>query len=440
MRSVSLAPVAFVALLVAASPFLGAPAHAQQPGERVIDIFRPDKVVHPIALPEFAGEGRADAALATGLPDRIGADLAFTGLFRVLDRSSYLEKAGAVKPDGAGTNWEDWRVLKATVVVRGGYRAEPDGRLTGMVRVFSVAEGSRIGEFQATDTRERLPHRLADGVYRLLTGEESFFGSRLAFVNNRTGSKEIWYSSFDGSGEVQVTRNRSINIAPAWSPEANRLMFTSYVRNNPDMYFYEIAADKFYRVSNRAGINIGGVWAPHGRVLAVTLSDKGNADIYLMREDGKGAKKLTSHYGLDVAPTWSPDGSKLAFVSDRGGNPNIYVMKADGSDQKRLTFEGNGAGKDNQSPNWSRRGDRIAFQSRVGGAWQIFTMAPDGTGIRQLTSSGQNEDPIWSPDGRMIAFIHNGKVWVMEADGSNARALTRGSGSYSNVAWSPNAW
>jgi len=41
----------------------------------------------------------------------------------------------------------------------------------------------------------------------------------------------------------------------------------------------------------------------------------------------------------------------------------------------------------------------------------------------------------------MIVYIHDGKVWVMEADGSSARAVANGGGSYSNVVWSPrNAW
>lgn len=414
---------------------------AAQPRRHVIDIFRPEKVVHPIAIPEFQADGPGDASFATALPDIIGRDLEFTGLFRVLDRGSYLEAKGSVKPNGQNTKWDDWTVLKASVLVRGGYRAEAGGRATAKIWVFSVADGSKLGELQVTDTRDRLAHRLADGVYKLLTGEDSIFSTQLAFVNNRTGAKEIWTASFDGRGEMQITRNRSINLAPSWSPDGKRLIFTSYVRNHPDLYFYDRPKDKFFRVSDRAGINIGGAWAPQGRVLAVTLSDRGNSDIYLMGEDGKGAKKITDHFGLDVQPTWAPDGRSIAFSSDRGGMPNIYVAGVDGSNPKRLTFEGNGNGKDNQAPSWSPRGDRIAFQSRVGGTWQIFHMKPDGSGVRQITSAGNNEDPTWSPDGRMLAFVRDGKLWVMEADGTNARMIGATAGSFSNVVWSPRiAW
>lgn len=421
-------------MIVAAALLLPGSAAAQ---DRVIDIFRPEKIVHPIALPEFES---ADPKLALSLPDAVGKDLEFTGLFRVLDRGSYLEEKGTAKSDGTGTKWEDWRVLKASAIARGAVRRE-GGKTSAKVWVFDVTQGQKIGEKAVTENDPTLlAHKLADAIFEILTGEKSVFSTSLAYVNNRTGSKEIWVSSFDGRREQQVTRNRSINISPSWSPDASRLVFTSYVRNHPDLYFYDRRQDKFFRVSDRPGVNVGGAWAPRGAVLAATLSDRGNADIYLMGEDGKGAKRLTEHYGLDVSPTWSPDGRKIAFVSDRGGAPNVYAMNVDGSQPTRLTFDTNGAGKDNQAPSWSPRGDRIAFQSRIGGTWQICTMSVDGAQVRQLTADGNNEDPSWSPDGRMLAYIKNGKLWIMEADGSNPRALGTASGSYSNVVWSPRTW
>jgi TolB protein len=425
----------FLALLFLAP----AAAHAQ---ERVIDIFRPEKVVHPIALPLF--EGQAAGLAANVLPDAIGKDLEFTGVFKAVDRNAFLEKPGAVKSDGTGTKWEDWTVLKASLLVRGAYKLE-GGKLAAKVWVFNVADGAKLGELSASETPDRawvLSHKLADGIYEIATGEKGIFSSRLAFISNRSGHKEVTIAHFDGSKEQPITKNRSINLSPSWSPDGGKISFTSYVRNHPDLYLYDRAADKFFRISDRAGINIGGVWSPQGRVMAATLSSEGgNPDIFLMGEDGKGAKRLTEHYASDVSPTWSPDAKQIAFVSDRGGAPNVYVMKVDGSDPKRVTFDSNGTGKDNQAPVWSPRGDRIAFQSRIGGAWQILTMKPDGTEVRPLTAQGNNEDPAWSPDGRLLGFVHDGKLWVMEADGTNARQIAGGTGQYSNIAWSPRlAW
>ncbi|HVO30245.1 MAG TPA: hypothetical protein VMV18_05900 [bacterium] len=425
----------------AASLFASTAARAQQ---HVIDIYLPQKIVHPLAAQDFAVAPGTDAALARAIPDALGRDLEFTGLFKVIDHGAYLEKPGSVKTDGTGTKWEDWSAIRASILVRGEVKLA-NGRYSATVFAFDVNGKTALGNGSfdaAANDLTTLEHRLADRVYKLATGEDSFFHSRLAFMNNRNGSKELFTAAFDGTEEQQVTKNRSINIAPSWSPDGKKIVFTSYVRAHPDLYLYDRGQDKFFRVSAREGINIGGVWAPVGRVIAATLSpETGNPDIYLMQEDGKGLKRLTDHYGNDVNPTWSPDAQRIAFVSDRGGSPNIYVMSQAGTNQTRLTFENNGAVKDNENPNWSPRGDRIAFQGRVNGAWQIFTMKPDGTDAHAVTSQGSNEDPSWSPDGRMLAFIHDGKVWVMEADGSNARAVSTGSGTFANVAWSPRiAW
>ena len=427
---------AFIAVLAS---FFAANAHAE---EHVIDIFRPEKIVHPVALPQFDAPATDPnlAKLSLAIPDAIGRDLQFTGLFKVIDRTAYLEKPGTVKTDGAGTKWEDWTILNTSLLVRGTIQGSAD-KVTALVTVWDVHGKQKLGEQQISEpARElvKLEHELADAVYKLATGEASFFTSRIAFVNTRTGNKELYLATFDGHDEQAVTKNHSINISPSFSPDGKKLVFTSYVRSHPDLYAYDRGTDKFSRVSSRDGINIGGVWAPQGRVIAATLSSEGgNPDIYLMQEEGRGLKRLTDHYGNDVSPTWSPDAQRIAFVSDRGGSPNIYVMSAQGTNPTRITFDSNGAGKDNENPSWSPRGDRIAFQARVSGAWQIFTMKPDGTDAHAITSGGANEDPSWAPDGRMLAYIHDGKVWVMEADGSNARALANGAGTYANVVWGP---
>src|SRR5574337_190593 len=86
--------------------------------------------------------------------------------------------------------------------------------------------------------------------------------------------------------------------------------------------------------------------------------------------------------------------------------------------------------------------DRLAFVSYENGAIQIFTIHLDGTGFRRLTSPpGQNETPVWSPNGRQMAFIntrdHDTQISLMNADGSAPRRLTASPGSNTFPAWSP---
>ena len=86
--------------------------------------------------------------------------------------------------------------------------------------------------------------------------------------------------------------------------------------------------------------------------------------------------------------------------------------------------------------------DRLAFVSYEHGGMQIFTINPDGTSFGRLTGPpGQNETPVWSPNGRQMAFIntrdHDTQISLMNADGSNSRRLTASPGSNTFPAWSP---
>ena len=81
-------------------------------------------------------------------------------------------------------------------------------------------------------------------------------------------------------------------------------------------------------------------------------------------------------------------------------------------------------------PAWSPDGRKIAFDGTTrDGKSEIYVINADGSGKRRLTrTAGQEFGPAWSPDGRKIAFSRgpNGhqQVYVMNADGSGQRRLT----------------
>lgn len=146
---------------------------------------------------------------------------------------------------------------------------------------------------------------------------------------------------------------------------------------------------------------------------------------------------------LDSYPAPSPNGSALLFVSSRGGEEALWIATTDGR-SPRLFFDGGTAGKEPGGPVWSPDGKTIAFAMRPVNATRddetdIFTANADGTNLRRLTSTpGDDSHPHWSADGRRIFFnsaratpdlsAEWGKQWIdvysMASNGSDVRRIT----------------
>lgn len=395
------------------------------------------------------GAGSRDIPLALPLPKVEGAgndefhatlkrDLELSGHFRILDPKSFVE------PSTAGVHLGEfdfaaWRTPGAAALAKTSLAASAEG-VRVEVWVYDVAGGTKLGAkaFSGPKTALRtLAHRTADAIIELVTGTRSFFDTRIAFVSPSSGNKEVYVMDVDGGGKRQITKNKSINLAPRWNRSGTALCFTSYFNGNPDLYVADLLKSAIRRVSARTGINTGCAWSPGGESIALTLSPGADSDIFTIDPiAGTQLARLTSAPGIDVSPTWSPDGRQLAFVSERGGGAQIYVMNADGSNVHRVSFQGS----QNTSPSWSPKGDKIAFVGRDG-AFDVFTVNVDGTGMTRITQgAGNNEDPSWSPEGDYLVFSStrsgSAQIWLASADGRHQVQLSQGAGGTTNPHWS----
>jgi Tol biopolymer transport system component len=162
--------------------------------------------------------------------------------------------------------------------------------------------------------------------------------------------------------------------------------------------------------------------------------------IYVMRSDGSDVRVLWRN-GFATSVAWSPDGRKLAFGKSGSSLQwgTLMVMNADGSGLARVV------GRPARSIAWSPDGRRIAFTTtRWAQAPDIWIVNADGSNLRRLTRTPDvwENNVDWSPDGRRLAFDSgswSASVFVMKADGSSRRELTpaRGWGWSEEPDWSP---
>jgi WD40-like Beta Propeller Repeat len=201
-------------------------------------------------------------------------------------------------------------------------------------------------------------------------------------------------------------------------------------------------------------------FSPDGRRIAFDNFLEGEYGIETADPDGSDVVRLTDGVN-DSWASWSPDGTKILFSSTRydpsieqcmpgfphehGCPTDIYVMDTDGSNVVRITDDP----ASEYQPVWSPDGRRIAFARSLGDPQlshpAIFTMDPDGTDVRQISSADGGSDfwPTWSPDGTQIVFAairrENWGIWTVDADGSNEEQIFGGVGTgyVNNPVWSP---
>ena len=176
--------------------------------------------------------------------------------------------------------------------------------------------------------------------------------------------------------------------------------------------------------------------------------------IYGARADGSDLRLLSQARGYNAEATVSRDGQHIVFTSTRNGDLDIYTMDADGSNVRQLTHA---LGYDG-GPFWSYDGTKIVYRAEHPqtpeqvqdykellarglirpGNLELWVMNADGTGKRQLTRNGAaNFAPYWLPDGQRIIFASNVgnasdpsgfDLYIIREDGTGLERLTSYSG------------
>ena len=417
-----------------------------------LQIEQPTNVKVNFALPDFIltdSESKALLQIAD-VRKKLENLLETTGYFKFILPKAFLQELSPSTLDRDGIRFQDWEAIGAGYLLTTGYKYKGEN-LTVMARLFHVASGTRImGREYSAKVREnrQLALTMANDIIFALTDKPGIFFSKIAFVSDVTGHKEIYEMDFDGENVRQLTRHRSITLAPSWSRDMKNIMYTTYRIHpgniiNPDVLSLNIEKRWSKAVATKPGLNTSPAYSPARDEVIVSFAPSGQtADLYLITPEGKIIKRLTNDDAINVESTWSPDGNQIAWVSSKRGNPTIFIMNRDGTETRRLTY----AGTYNASPAWSPDGKTIAFASQQGNTFDIFLINSDGTDLRRLTKGvggASNEHPSFSPDGRHVVYSSSstgrGNLYVVNLDGSGERCLTckYRLGRSSAPSWSP---
>ncbi len=388
--------------------------HAQD--ELYLEITQPGLRRVAVAAPPLMVLPGTPAEAARGFQQTLDNDLGAAAPIAVVDPRLYALVEDDPRPEILNQRWRanGAQFLLSGTVVRAGGQIVVEARLVDLVSgEFAFAKRYRA----SIGASPVVAHTLANDIVQVFTGRPGPFLSRIGFISDRAGGPEIWMMDWDGDNPKQLTRHGAIALAPTWSPDGKKMVFTSFLRGTPALFVLTPQEGYLRLLWDKGGVNSSATFSPDGKQLAFASSRDGNTDIYILPIDGGTPRRLTTARGIDTQPAWAPNGRQIAFTSTRSGTPQIYLMDADGSNVRRLSFDGGF----HDEATWTHDGTRIACTTKVGSKFQIATINTVTSQRTVITAPGNNESPCFSPDGTMIAFASDRtgtpQIFITDADG-----------------------
>jgi Tol biopolymer transport system component len=277
--------------------------------------------------------------------------------------------------------------------------------------------------------QQPVPPRLNGGIPTV-----SPDGGRIAFSSHRDGRPDLYVTSLEGTEVRRITDSPEAEGRAEWTADGNGLQYAVFARDTATLYRFGLEggmARAIAKVPGRAPV----LSRDGTRLLYTTGSFTENRLVLMNVADG-GSRELTGGAEAIFNHVWSPDGRRIAYTRmDSSRVLQIWVMDADGGNARPVTRFTAEEGRP-QVPAWSPDGGRLAFQANrraPEGATAHVYVVELATGMATRLAPHDrpyvDETPGWFPDGTRLAFQSDRsgrmEVWVMNADGSEPRQVTR---------------
>ena len=310
-----------------------------------------------------------------------------------------------------GFSGEADSVLKFDLYVQGYSFTTPDaaqyiihgsdsGVVSGTV-TDNVARKTILSRSYSGASLRRQAHFFANDIVQAIQNTKGIGLTKIAYKSQApNGNGEIYVADFDGFGAQAVTSDSAIVAKPAWVPGRMALYYTSYARDNPDIFYHSLTTGQRRIIAGYSGLNTSAAVSPDGSKVAMILSKSGSPNVWTCNADGTNLKRLTT--GIeDSSPCWSPDGNWICFATKKSERRRLAKVPADGGAVQYLNTSGVSSPTE---PDWSPDGKWIAFTRQAGAEFDICVLPADGTMGPTVLVTGQN--PSWSPNSRTLIYNH----------------------------------
>lgn len=306
---------------------------------------------------------------------------------------------------------------------------------------------------------ERLTSHLARDMQPLYSPD----GKSLLFSSNRYGSYDLFLMPAEGGAAQRLTFNGSAEFASSFSPDGKWIVYYSGAYGSTDVYKIRTTGGEPIRLTwDTYEREYFGSLSPDGKRIAYNHNSSpgnwrrrayegsNNADIWIADFTAplSNPKRLTKNPSDDFRPMFSRDGERIYYASDRKGQVNLYSMDLNGSGEKQLTFHTTDGAR---IPSYAPQAEKIAYEynSEIwlldlkGGKTAQVPIDIRTDERRNLTTeftveANPTEFSV-SPDGRKVAIIVRGDLFVVPATGGAARLLAGGPSRESYISWMPDS-
>jgi Ca2+-binding RTX toxin-like protein len=250
--------------------------------------------------------------------------------------------------------------------------------------------------------------------------------------NGGPGPGDIYSTPWNYGRYTNLTNTPSSDESdPAWSPIGNKIAFVSDRTGNREVFTATADGSGPQNISNTAADESAPRFSPEGKKLAYVAPGTGaKPDVFVRRLAGGGPVNVTDNPASDTAPSFSADGTKVLFASDRGGDSDVFVANASASAAATDLNKDAGDPQDDVTPDWGAIQElncsiRPGFNVIIGTAGNDVikgTPGPDqilGRGGNDRIDGGGGNDQLCGGPGKDTLIGGKGKDLLVGGSGDD---------------------